>query len=594
MTIPSLSEASIRQQATAQSFRRGESYYQGGAVISLVQRGSVLQAEVEGSQYEPYRVRITFDEGGVTGADCDCPYDWGDCCKHIVAVLLACLHEPDLVEERSTLDESLAGLDREQLQDLLLHLAARDPNAADEIESRIASDVSKAGVSSQDAPQRHTLVDPRPIRRQVRGILHSLDRMRRSEAYWHVESVVDQARRLLYQVQSRIEDEDGRNALLMLEAITDEYVKEWTCLDDSDGFAGEFFGELGETWIEAGLAADDLTPDERERWAQKLARWQAEVGGYGIDGVFDAAWAGILQGWDYAPLQRALQGEITQLGAWEGEAPWYADDLAVARLKVLERQERYQEYLNLAQAEGQFDLYVLMLARLGRIQKAVDEGLQHFDKPSEFLALARILREREELASALRVAEHGLTLDGHKGELAAWLCDLADGMGETERALEAAKVAFREMPSMAAYQRVQELAGQRWPDLQEDLLAHLRRASGYSHAEAQVDVFLHEGLLDDAIAAVEKGAGYDLLESVMDAVVEYRPEWVIGAARGQAERIIEAGQSKYYHHAVSWLTRARAAYQAAGREADWQGYLGEIRSRHGRKHKLMRMMEGFR
>lgn len=139
MTIPSLSEAAIRRQATAESFSRGESYCHGGAVASLVQRGSVLQAEVEGSQYEPYRVRVTLDEGGVTGAACDCPYDWGGWCKHIVATLLTCLREPSLIEERPTLDELLAGLDREQLQDLLLHLAANDPYAADEIENQIAA-----------------------------------------------------------------------------------------------------------------------------------------------------------------------------------------------------------------------------------------------------------------------------------------------------------------------------------------------------------------------------------------------------------------------------------------------------------------------
>jgi len=106
----------------------------------------------------------------------------------------------------------------------------------------------------------------------------------------------------------------------------------------------------------------------------------------------------------------------------------------------------------IAPAEGQSGLYVLMLARLGQVQAAVDEGLQVLHEPSQFLALAQVLREREELAAALRVAEHGLMLEGDKGELAAWLCDLADGMGEIERALEAAKVAFREMPSRAVYQ----------------------------------------------------------------------------------------------------------------------------------------------
>lgn len=41
----------------------------------------------------------------------------------------------------------------------------------------------------------------------------------------------------------------------------------------------------------------------------------------------------------------------------------------------------------------------------------------------------------------------------------------------------------------------------------------------------------------------------------------------------------EAGQSKHCYHVVSWLTRARSAYQAAGGEADWRAYFSEIRDR---------------
>lgn len=595
MAIPTFSEAAIRQQSTAQSFRRGEDYYWRGAVGSLVQRGNALQAEVEGSQYEPYRVHVTFDEGGITSADCSCPYDWGGWCKHIVATLLACLEDPDEIEVRPALDELLADLDREELQSLLLHLAA-DPYVADEIEGQIAllrsTPADSQAPETGAPPMRRTSVDPQPLRRQVVSILHSLDRMRPSEAYWHVSGVVDQVCQLLDQVQGFIKAGDGGNALLLLEAITDEYVKGWLYLDDSDGYACEFFEELGRVWTEACLVAD-LSPAERKQWAQKLTRWQGELSDYGLDSVFDAAQAATLQGWDYPPLQRVLQGEITGQGAWEDEAPWFADDLAAARLEVLERQERYQEYLYLAEAEGQMEQYVTMLARLGRVQKAVDEGLQYLSAPAEVLTLAKVLREQGELAAALRVAEHGLTLSGSKGPLAAWLCDLADGMGEPERALEAAAVAFKATPSMAAYQRVQELAGERWSELREGLLAHLRQAS-FVYSQAQVDIFLHEGLLDDAIAAVEKGGGYDLIERVMDAVIEHRPDWVIKAARRQAERIIEPGKSKYYHHAVNWLEKARAAYRAAGREAEWRAYLAEIRTRHGRKYKLMGMMEGFK
>jgi uncharacterized Zn finger protein len=63
--IPGLSETLIRQYASAESFSRGQQYYQMDAVSNLVLRDSQIQAQVEGSSYEPYRVRIGFDEGGL-------------------------------------------------------------------------------------------------------------------------------------------------------------------------------------------------------------------------------------------------------------------------------------------------------------------------------------------------------------------------------------------------------------------------------------------------------------------------------------------------------------------------------------------------
>ena len=106
-----------------------------------------------------------------------------------------------------------------------------------------------------------------------------------------------------------------------------------------------------------------------------------------------------------------------------------------------------------------------------------------------------------------------------------------------------------------------------------------------------MDVFLREGLLDDAIAALDQGGGYAQIEQVMDAVLEHRPDWVIRTALAQADRIIEPGQARYYHHAAAWLGRARDAYRAAGRAADWEAYLRDLRARHGRKYKLMGLLD---
>jgi len=596
--IPNLSEGAIRRQATADSFQRGQEYYRGGAVGVLVRRGDTVYAEVEGSQYEPYQVQITFDQAGITDADCSCPYDWGGWCKHLVAAALAMLNDPDEIEVRPALEDLLDSLDREMLRELILYLAASYPHLTEDIEGYVAARQSEPeperGRASPEATtvERRMAVDPRPLGRQVKAILHSLDYMRRSDAYWQVGSVVNQVQSLLDQVDAFVEASDGRNALLLLEAITDAYVEDWTCLDDSDGYAGEFFGELGKAWTDAALAAD-LSPQERQEWADKLTRWQGEIGEYGIDDVFDPAQAAILQGWDDPSLHRVLQGEITEFGAWEGRAPWHADELTAARLRFLERQGRLQEYLHLARAERQVAPYVTTLARLGRIQEAVNEGLQHLSQPGEALALAQVLREQGELDAALRMAEHGLTLEGHQGALATWLCDLASGVGRPELALRAAQAAFYATPSLEGYLRVRELAGglvsERWPELQRELLAHLRRAS--YHTQGHVDVFLHEGLLDDAITAVDQDGTYGQIEQVMDAVLAQRPDWVIRKAIEQADRIIEPGQARYYHHAAAWLGRARDAYRAAGREAEWRAYLRDLRARHGRKYKLMGLLD---
>ena len=115
-----LDESTIHDHASPESYRRGEDYYEQGAVLALTRRGDALQARVAGSDFAPYSVRVSFDGTGITSATCSCPYDWGGWCKHIVAVLLTCVREPETVRELPALEETLSDLDRAQLQDLLL------------------------------------------------------------------------------------------------------------------------------------------------------------------------------------------------------------------------------------------------------------------------------------------------------------------------------------------------------------------------------------------------------------------------------------------------------------------------------------------
>jgi len=542
--------------------------------------------------------------------------------------MLAALYDSDAIESRPTLDALLADLDRAQLQMLLIGLAERDPDLANAIERQVgllrlgSAGASAVSISPQarqaGASIRHSAIDQAAIRQQVRFVMRSSDRDRYDDRYYDDEAdpgdeVVAGVRPLLEQARSFVDGGDARSALDILAALSDEYLAGYQALVDhwedvygydmSEGAAGEFFGELAELWAEAILSAD-LSEDERDEWGEKLIDWNDQAQDAGASTPFDIAVAAVEQGWDYPPLQRVLAGEITHKGAWEGESPYYSDELALVRLRVLERQGRRQEYLSLAQAEGQIERYVVMLATMGQARAAVDEGIKYLTTPRALFEVAKVLREGGELEGALQVAEHGLALqpppvaDGYAGyyvehdkaTLAAWTTELAAGMGLPDRALPAAETAFRVAPSLIAYLKVQELAGERWDTVKPALLAQLRQSRV---ADAKVDIFLHEQLIDDAIAAVKDGYGYGLLERVMDAAIATRPDWVIKAARAQAEQIMSTGDAKHYDDAVGWLRRARDAYRAAGQPADWQGYLGAIKTTHGRKYKLMGLLQGL-
>jgi uncharacterized Zn finger protein len=369
-------------------------------------------------------------------------------------------------------------------------------------------------------------------------------------------------------------------------------VDTWIEFDDSDGDLGAFFGELGPMFAEAILSGD-LSPAERDSWATKLSGWQAEIDDYGIDEGFDAAIGAAELGWDHPPLQRAMAGQITELGAWDDEAPWYADELAMARLNVLERQGRFEEYLNLAQAEGQSGLYVTMLVKAGRAEEAVTYGLAQATTSGEALALAQSLRAYDHVHDALRVAEHGLSLHGSGQALAHWLRDLASGLGEKDLALKAARAAYAASPSLVDYQAVQSLAGEDWPQIQAELLERLAQTS---HTFTQVEIYLHEGMVEQAIQAVDQARypGYSTVEKVVDVAWESHPDWVIRHCKAQAESIMDEGKSRLYHHAVRWLGKARQAYLGAGRNDEWRTYLERLISKHYRKYSLRPQLEALR
>jgi uncharacterized Zn finger protein len=102
-------------------------------VESIVQRGDRLFAEVLGSEEDPYWVGITL-RGDDFIASCTCLYEWGGYCKHIVAVLLTFIHDPELVTLRAPIEDMLSRLDTGKLRDLIFQMVEANPQLSEKVD----------------------------------------------------------------------------------------------------------------------------------------------------------------------------------------------------------------------------------------------------------------------------------------------------------------------------------------------------------------------------------------------------------------------------------------------------------------------------
>lgn len=576
--IPGLSEAVVRSQTTKQSFARGREYFERGAVLSLTRRGRAIKGEVEGNEYTPYQVRIEYDAGGVTGVSCTCAYAWRGWCKHVVAVALACVNVDPETATVAEPEELLADLDRRQLQAILRAMAGRNPRLGRQIQreiERLHWDIQRDESTDEDA------AGAKEYEQRAGAIIHSLDYLPSAEAYWYVGGVVDQLRQVLGEAHQALEQGNDQGALNVLAGLIAALVEEWTVLDDSDGIVSEFWYELDEPLTEALLGAQ-LSESERRYWTDSLYSWVNELGYYAVDDAFDRSLMVVETFSDNTGTLEKLAAQDTAL------PPPLVDPL----LHVLERRGESDQYLDVAKRSGQRLAYVLKLTELGRVDEAIEYGRNQAWTAEEALTIVKALVAAGKPEAMVSFARQGLYGPGDKTALALWLREFSAGLENSELALEVALEALQIVPSLEEYLRLEKLAGDQWPKVRTQALNALR-ARSYGWTEpGLVDILLHEGLVEDAIAKIGDRPDAGTLARVVEKAIPVRPGWAIRQSLSQAMRIIEPGQSRSYPQAVEWLRRARDAHHAAGRDAEWQKFVNELKtSPHGRKHKLMGLLE---
>jgi uncharacterized Zn finger protein len=576
----SLTEEMVRSLSTTKSYARGVELYGIGAIFDTFRQGDLLLGKCEGSSAPFYELSVEIDGGGVRSVECTCPYEYGGLCKHLVALLLTFVHDAEDFTERRPVSELLDELTREELADLVVKLVEAEPDLYDRVEmALIASPTHRAKGGPESQPegeakpqekgkQRQTAIDEQTYRRQVKSILRSLSGYRMSEAYWMMGGMVEDLRRVQKTAYEFLASGDAESAKTILVILLTEVADSFDEFDDSDGVLGNFAEEVGEALAEVILSLD-LQAKERKALQKRLEPVVDELVSYGIDEI-SVVIAALEGGWDFEVW-------VDEDGGWGG-------DLTQAKLNVLERQDRVDEFLELCQARGEYRRYVLKLLEIGRLEEAVLAALNQLDNAPDALTVAQRLRELGEVHKAMVVGERGLNLAGHQHALGTWLGPLEESMGRTEQALQAYRVAFNSRPSLELYQILQRLAGPNWDNLKAELIVLLKNPA---YLDELADVYLYEQEWDAAIALVKpETRDYRLAEKVAEAVLAHRPEWVIQVCVAQADVLIAKTQSRYYPAAAAWLKRMKKAYAVLGRQEEWEDYLADLRRKYIRRPAL--------
>lgn len=271
--LPRLTEAHVRELASEKSFDRGEAYYHDGSVLETVRQEMELRAQCQGSDYEPYQVSATLAKGGIAETSCTCPYDYGGICKHIVALLLTYVHEPQAFRSIPPLATLLTGRSREELIALIGEMIKREPELLSLVELSVETGHAARGnppdVSLYRRQARRALrhESEHVVEKELRALEEPADRSAKAGDWLNAgaiyHAVLDEAVRS-YDDMLREVDEDGGVAVTI-----DELAQGLSqCLKNSKADA-----ETRRMWLETLLGAEladiemggiDLAPSARE------------------------------------------------------------------------------------------------------------------------------------------------------------------------------------------------------------------------------------------------------------------------------------------------------------------------------------------
>jgi hypothetical protein len=614
-----LSEADIRALSDEASFRKGYDAYLSHAIVEPTLSASVLRAFCHGSSGNSYRVEVTLLPTGETSghklasAACSCPR--GGFCKHLIALLLTWLYQPERFVLRTGLLGRLSEKSREELLALLEQLLQRQPDIAPLLEVLLELPLGSTPPGKQRPGRgREPTLDPATIESQVASAFYNA-----GDGWDAAGRIAPELDRLCDLGKSFAEAGQWANAQVVYAAVAEETMVQYEGVHDE--------GQIG--WVLGACAAGLVACLEAQSVLPRSERLEALEREALLATLFDLwkfgnQYGGTEVGIPTAIAAQATVGERKRMEAalreelrpgQEFSSRWH--NRSIVDFLVLLKQADQCSEEDILEEYRQASLYKELAEhylRFDRAKEALDVAHMHLTEPMDVTwfagqllqvdeawrerALALVEARLQESEQALQSQAQDFTRAQSIDTYRRWLSEKYLLYGKIQHALDIERARFQAHPDEATYRSVRSTAqapGQPeevWPDLRPELIRTLEQQGRWG---ALITVYLDEGAVSQALAALAElerpqrtslsAYGYHVeaplsryQAQVAAAAEESYPEEAIRLYKRVVQWLIDGRGRANYQQAVGYLDRVRQLYQQQKREPAWQAYITDVRT----------------
>ncbi len=445
--------------------KRGLSYFKGDAINDFTEiSNGGYEAIVFGT--EEYTIQLKIHNKTITEYNCDCPYDMGPVCKHIVAVIFHLqqdelgLNEPNISKSRKKKTKSVS----QQVKELLKTISHKEliefvqQNSKKDKKFRNYFLASFGHLSQNQSKEFY--------QKQIHSILQSAAGRDGWIDWSDMKYVVNTTQPFLENAKKYLTNTNFENVFLISTALLEEMTEAFEYGDDSNGDLGYFIESAME--LLSKLTQEKLPKDLKERiFEYCISTFKQKL----------------FEGWD-----------------------WHLGMLHIA-CKLIDKESDANIILDcLESVNGDYEreraqCFKLDLLRRFKGEKEVDEYInKHISNPSIRKKEIEKSFENNNFEKVIQLSEDGIKCDkkdkpGLVKVWCNWLLKVAQTQKNTSKIIEYSRFLFINNfhPEQDYYQILKEtIENEKWHPFLEEIIKEITPKNRWTYTELVRKIYIKE------------------------------------------------------------------------------------------------------